>query len=383
MYGAHADHGATIAEAAADARRAGMRLARLGAISNPVVRITATGSLVIVLVAGATRVSEGVISIGELVTLFLFTLYSLAPLQDVYNGLTSLQTAAAANSRIEDILARPTETLDPEPVTPTHHTPGTEVPSDRLLEASNVGFSYGDQRVLEDVSFRLDRNQVTAVIGQSGAGKSTLLSLICRFFDPHAGRLVFAGQPYRSLALPDLRGRIALVEQDNPVLHGSLRDNLVMGRPDAADDEIWDVLRQVSLDRFIDQLPHGLDTHVLDRGRALSGGQRQRLAIARALLSPADLILLDEPTAHLDRVNEYAMTDTLMQQRQHRSLLVVAHRMSTVEHADHILVLDRGRITDRGTHTDLLAHSTRYRRLVHEHHGPTDTRKGPDGSSGF
>jgi ABC-type multidrug transport system fused ATPase/permease subunit len=199
-----------------------------------------------------------------------------------------------------------------------------------------VDFSYGDQRVLDDVSFELRRHQITAVVGPSGGGKSTLLALLCRFYEPTTGTPLIDGRPYHDQTLAEVRGRIALVEQDNPVLHGSLRDNVMMGRPTASDAEIWTVLEQVNLADTIKELSRGLDANVLDRGRALnreentmniSGGQRQRLAIARALLSPAELILLDEPTAHLDRDNENTVMSTLMAQRGERTVLVVAHRL--------------------------------------------------------
>lgn len=344
IHEAQAHHTAFIAEAAADARRAGMRLARLGALSAPVMRMTATGSLVVILVVGATRVSAGAISVGELVTLFLLALYSLAPLQDVYQGLTSMHTAAAADARIQEILELPAEDLDATGSTVEVPSPPAST-TDTLVEACDLGFAYSGHPVLRGVSFTLRRNAVTALVGPSGSGKSTLLALLCRFYEPDEGRLAFDGRPYADLGLAALRRRIALVEQDNPVLHGSLRDNLTMGCPAASEDDIYDALRKVNLDAFVDGLPNGLDTNVLDRGRGLSGGQRQRVAIARALLSPAELILLDEPTAHLDRDNASAMVDTLIRQRDHRSLIIVAHRRATLAHSDQILVLDDGRIS--------------------------------------
>lgn len=363
MSDAQVRSGEAIVEAAGEARRAGMRLAWLGAVSAPVMRMTATGSLVIVLVVGATRVSDGVISVGELVTLFLLTLFSLAPLQDVYRGLTTLHIAAAADARIEEVLAVAPERLDQtrprrtDPVSSAVAETG-EAP---LVQARGVYFSYGVHPVLREVSLHLRRRQITAVVGPSGSGKSTLLALLCRFYEPDEGQLVFDGRPYTDFPLAELRRRITLVEQDSPVLHGSLRDNLVMGAPDATDAEINDVLRRVNLDAFVDGLPQGLDTSVLDRGRALSGGQRQRLAVARALLSPAELVLLDEPTAHLDRVNESVLVETLTQLREHRSVLIVAHRRSTIERADQILVVERGHVSRVESFADLPDHPGEYR----------------------
>lgn len=354
MHGACESHTEAIWDAAAAARRSGMRLAWLGAVSAPAMRMTATGSLIAVLVVGAARVSDGVISVGNLVTLFLLTLFSLAPLQDVYRGLTTLYTAAAAYARIEEVLSRPAERLDT--IRPNAFGSGAEGPAvgrDVLLEAQRVSFSYADRRVLHDVSFQLRRNQVTAVVGQSGGGKSSLLALMCRFYEPDEGRFTLDGKPYPDWPLISLRQRIALVEQDNPVLHGSIRDNLTMGSPNASDDELRGALRKVGLEEFVDSLPMGLDTGVLDRGRALSGGQRQRIAIARALLSPAEVILLDEPTAHLDAATESALVETLLSQRERRSILIAAHRSSTIERADQILVIEHGRLNSVGTFAEM------------------------------
>lgn len=346
IFGAQDIHREVIDGSAADARRAGMRLAWLGAVSAPMMRMTATGSLVVVLVVGATRVAAGVLSVGDLVTLFLLTLFSLAPLQDVYRGLTTMHVAAAADARIEEILELPVETVgETSPATGGYRrTSPAHAPKTPLVEIHSVSFSHGVHPVLRDVSFELARNQMTAVVGPSGGGKSTLLALLCRFYEPDQGHLVLDGRRYRDLSVADVRRRIALVEQDSPALFGSLRDNLVLGCPDASEDDIWDALRAVKLDAVVDGLPCGLDTNVLDRGRALSGGQRQRLAVARALLSPAELIMLDEPTAHLDRANEFAVVDALLQIRDRRTVLIVAHRRSTVEHADRVVTLDQGRI---------------------------------------
>ena len=366
IYGAQALHEASIDQAADMGREAGLRMGRLGMLATPVVRIAATGSLVIVLVVGGSRVASGDITIGGMVSLFLFTMYSLGPLQDVYDGLTSVRRAVGANERIEDILR-----LQPEPIdvqanieAPVYIAPqGREYPA---VATMGVSFSYGDQKTLVDVSFELQRNQITALVGPSGGGKSTLLALLCRFYEPTTGELYCDGHPYLGQTLSTVRRRIALVEQDNPILHGTLRDNLVMGCPTATDAQIWTVLEQVNLADTVEKLPQGLDTNALDRGRALSGGQRQRLAIARALLSPAELILLDEPTAHLDHDNESAIMETLMEQRGERTVLVVAHRLTTVRQADQLLYIENGHLLAQGTHHELLEESGDYRRLLQE-----------------
>jgi ABC-type multidrug transport system fused ATPase/permease subunit len=177
------------------------------------------------------------------------------------------------------------------------------------------------------------------------------------------------GHDFRSMGLRDLRDRLGLLEQDAPVLHGTIRDNLLIANQDADDDDLWRVLEQANLRTEIASLPEQLDTHVLERGRSLSGGQRQRLALARAFLSRSQLILMDEPTAHLDRANEYDVMANLLEARGTRSLVVVAHRLSTVTNADQILVLQQGRIQARGTHTELLL-TPSYRELIEHELAP-------------
>lgn len=208
--------------------------------------------------------------------------------------------------------------------------------------------------MLTDVSFTLRRDQVTALIGPSGAGKSTVLALLCRFHDPDGGAVRWDGQDARDIGVRDLRRRLGLVEQDAPVLHGTIRDNLLIADPDAIDQQLWRVLDQASIADEIACLPEQLDTAVLERGHGLSGGQRQRIALARALLSRSQLILMDEPTAHLDRSNEHDVMNNLRQARGRRSVLVVAHRLSTLTDADQILMLADGRIQAIGTHAELL-----------------------------
>jgi ABC-type multidrug transport system fused ATPase/permease subunit len=187
--------------------------------------------------------------------------------------------------------------------------------------------------------------------------------LLCRFHDPVTGAARWEGRDFRTIPLRDLRRRLGLLEQDAPVLHGSIRDNLLIANPDADDADLWRVLEQANIDDEIARLPEKLDTPVLERGRALSGGQRQRLALARAFLSRSKLILMDEPTAHLDRANEYDVMTNLLHARGERSLLVVAHRLSTVTNADQILVLADGQIQATGTHTDLMGVPI-YRELI-------------------
>jgi ABC-type multidrug transport system fused ATPase/permease subunit len=296
-----------------------------------------------------------------LVSLLAFAVYAIFPITAAFTALATLRTAAGGYQHLTATLRELPEG-DPPSLSVAEGTPARQDTAP-LVEFDHVSFSYGETHVLHDVSFTLRRDQITALIGRSGAGKSTILALLCRFHDPVAGTLRWSGQDFRHIPLAELRGRLGLLEQDAPVLHGTIRDNLLIANPDASEADLWLVLDQANIADEISCLPNQLDTAVLERGRALSGGQRQRLALARAFLSRSELILMDEPTAHLDRANEYDVMTNLLHARGERSLLVVAHRLSTVTNADQILVLADGQIQATGTHTDLMGVPI-YRELI-------------------
>jgi ABC-type multidrug transport system fused ATPase/permease subunit len=221
------------------------------------------------------------------------------------------------------------------------------------------------------VSFEVPRHGHVALIGRSGAGKSTIFALAERFYDPDHGEVLVGGVPAGALSRSGRRARLGLVEQDCPVLDGTLRDNLVYAAPGAGDDEIGTVIGMTNLAGLVARLPQGLDTRVGEHGRELSGGERQRLAIARALIARPDLLLLDEPTAHLDLESELALHRTLGEATGRCALLVIAHRFTTVRAAAHVIVLDQGRIAASGTHEELLETSAYYRGLAAAWPGPS------------
>lgn len=364
LFGAEAREVSFIGLSAAAAYRAGVRVASSTAINIGAIRLGVTVSFLTIMVIDGRRVADGGLSVGHFVSLFAFAMYAVFPITAGFAALATFRTSAGAYQHLVATLRELPES-DP-PVSPDAATvPSTPRQNETpLVEFDHVSFSYGSGGpVLDDVSFTLRGDQITALIGPSGAGKSTILALLCRFHDPDAGTIRWEGQDIRTMALRDLRGRLGLLEQDAPVLHGTIRDNLLIADPGATDDDLWRVLRQANIADEIARLPDQLDSPVLERGRSLSGGQRQRLALARAFLSRSQLILMDEPTAHLDRANEYDVMANLLHARGRRSILVVAHRLSTVTTAGQILVLQGGRIQATGTHTELMGTAV-YRELI-------------------
>jgi ABC-type multidrug transport system fused ATPase/permease subunit len=373
VFGAEDREVKSISVSAHAAYESGVSIASSTAIDVALVRLGVFGSFLAIMVIGGSRVANGALPVGEFVSLFAFAMYAVFPVTAGVTALTKLRTSAGAYQHLVGTLEELPES-DPPPLVAADGVQTAPVPVDGqesapLVQFDHVSFSYGENPVLDDVTFTLERDQITALIGPSGAGKSTILALLCRFHDPNAGTAVWEGRDFRAMPLRELRGRLGLLEQDAPVLHGTIRDNLLIANPDADDDHLWLVLEQASIADEIRSLPGQLDTPVLERGRSLSGGQRQRLALARALLSRSELILMDEPTAHLDRANEYDVMTNLLQARGQRSLLVVAHRLSTVTNADQILVLQQGRIQAKGTHEELLR-TPSYRELIEHELAP-------------
>ncbi|MBE3561540.1 MAG: ATP-binding cassette domain-containing protein, partial [Ktedonobacteraceae bacterium] len=216
---------------------------------------------------------------------------------------------------------------------------------------------------LHDVHFQVSAGSHVALVGPSGSGKSTLARLALRFWDPQQGTIRLNGQDIRECALDDLRGLISLVAQDTSLFNGTLRRNLLLARPGASESELAEALKRAQLREFVSSLPRGLDTWIGEQGLRLSGGERQRLAIARALLKDAPILILDEPTANLDPLTERSLFGTLNDLMQGRTVLLITHRLIAMERMDEIIVLDRGSIRERGTHSRLLEQNGLYRQL--------------------
>ncbi len=306
----------------------------------------------------AARAINGVY-LGFLALIILASFEAVLPLGQAFQFLGTSLAAADRLFTVADTSPTVAEPASPLPIAERSQQGHT-------LEFSSVSFAYpsGEGNAVSDVSFSLASGRRIALVGPSGSGKSTLLRLALRFWDPAAGTICLNGQDICRYALDDLRALIGVVEQDTCLFNDTLRGNLLLARPDAGEGELGRVLEQAQLTSLVRQLPQGLKTWVGEQGLRLSGGERQRVAIARALLKDAPLLILDEPTANLDPLTERAVLDALDVLMQGRSVLLITHRLIAMERMDEILVLDRGRVRERGTHEQLLARGGLYRQMV-------------------
>jgi ABC-type multidrug transport system fused ATPase/permease subunit len=350
----------TLHEAAEESWRQSVRAAKWSAAAGNTAGLAMQIAFITVLAAGGARVATGAIDVGTLVAFLLFVFYLMSPIQQVVGAITQYQTGAAALTRIQEAMQLPAEpAAEPAPLPSTGAEPAA-------VAFEDVRFRYAEDLpyVHHGVTFAVPAQGMTAFVGPSGAGKTTVFSLIERFYDPESGTVTLDGRDLADWDLPGLRSAIGYVEQDAPVLSGSLRDNLLLGNPEADEDAVARVVKTTRLDGMVARLPAGLDTLVGHRGTRLSGGERQRVAIARALLRRPRLLLLDEATSQLDAVNEAALRDTVADVARTTTVLVVAHRLSTVTMADRIVVMDAGRVRAVGTHRELVAADPLYAELA-------------------
>jgi ATP-binding cassette subfamily B protein len=362
---------------ATEAYKRGLDIARMSAFVVPVASIVMQVAFIAVLGVGGAQVAAGTITIATLITFILLLFMMIMPLGQAMGAVVAVAQALGALGRIEEILHLPTEAQDDGAV-----RVAAAVETDDAITFEHVWFRYGapadgpggadrlpetaddEQAVLHDVSFRVPRGSRVALVGPSGAGKSTTLALIERFYDPTDGVIRLGGVDVRGLDRAELRAQIGYVEQDAPVLAGTIRANLLLGSPNATEDDCVRVLEAVNLGEVLHRDPRGLDAQVGEDGVMLSGGERQRLAIARALLAAPPILLLDESTSSLDGVNEQKMRLAIDAVAEDRTLLVIAHRLSTVVDSDVIVVLEHGRVVGVGTHSELVESTPLYRDLA-------------------
>ncbi|WP_433324555.1 ABC transporter ATP-binding protein [Spirillospora sp. CA-294931] len=356
--GAEERETAAAGRAAHDAWRHGVERARWEAVSGVSSWLSVQVAFLVVLGVGGARVADGAMPVSTLMAFLLYLFYLTYPISQVATAATAWQAGLASARRMSELERLPVES----------ETGLVELRDAAAAEVSFTGvtFGYGDglPDVLREVSFSVPRHGMTAIVGPSGAGKSTVFALLERFYEPTSGVVAIDGTDVSRWPLAELRAAIGYVEQDAPILSGTLRDNLRYAAPEADDDAIREVLARTRLTGLLDHLPDGLDTRVGHRGTTLSGGQRQRVAIARALLRRPRLLLLDEATSQLDAANELVLREAVEEIARTTTVLVIAHRLSTVTGADRILVLDAGEIRATGTHRELVEADALYRDLA-------------------
>lgn len=334
-----------------------MHMARIGGLDAALGALLTGLAVITVLALAIPLVGEGRLGGVMLAVLALATISSFEAVLALPQAFQHLESNLAAARRLFDLVDASPAVVDPPDPLPAPER------CDLVVRDLRFRYAPGDPPALDGVSFTLPQGGKLAIVGASGAGKSTLVNLLMRFWDYDEGSITLGGQELRCMRQDDVRAQFAVVRQDTHLFSGTIRDNLLLARPDASEQDLIAAAQQAQLDTFIRSLPQGYDTWIGEQGLALSGGERQRLAIARAVLKNAPILVLDEATANLDAVTEQAVMAAITHAMRDRTTLMITHRLVRLEDVDEILVLDAGRVVERGRHADLLAREGVYHHL--------------------
>jgi ATP-binding cassette, subfamily B, bacterial MsbA len=337
-------------------RQVQMRLRIIRGLSPPVMEFLGALGMAVIISYGGYRVIQGTTTPGTFFSFLAALLMLYAPIRGLGQAQNSLQEGLAAAQRVFAL-------LDLEPSVMDRPQARVLAPLSRDIVYHRVSFSYGDEPVLRDIDFTVNKGEILALVGPSGAGKTTLLSLLPRFYEVTSGAILLDGVDIREVSLASLRAQIGVVTQQTILFNETVRYNVAYGRLEATEEDIIQALKAAHACDFVRALPQGLDTVIGEQGVRLSGGERQRLAIARALLKDPPILLLDEATSSLDSESEREVQQALDRLIEGRTTIVIAHRLSTVRHADRLVVLDHGQVVETGAHEELLQVDGLYKRL--------------------